>query len=88
MAGGCGVGALGPDPPPAPMLAAPQEERNCTSAFHRRGPLRLLLVDCSPGLERQQEVSHWLGHMGPQFPHLENGLITIRPSSMQALEGF
>lgn len=70
---GCGVGALGPDPPPAPALAAPQEERTCTSAFGRLGRQRILLVECSPGPERQQEVSHWLGHMGPQFPRLENG---------------
>ncbi|XP_014306451.1 15 kDa protein B-like [Myotis lucifugus] len=33
------------------------EERNCTSTFGRRGRLSILLVDCSPGPERQQEDS-------------------------------
>ncbi|EPQ08403.1 15 kDa protein A [Myotis brandtii] len=36
------------------------EERNCTSAFRRRSflsRLSILLVDCSPGPERQQEDS-------------------------------
>ncbi|KAK1332742.1 hypothetical protein QTO34_007425 [Cnephaeus nilssonii] len=31
------------------------EERDCTGASFTRGPLRILMVDCNPGLERQQE---------------------------------
>ncbi|XP_070247237.1 15 kDa protein B-like [Myotis yumanensis] len=33
------------------------EERICKSAFRRRGRQGILLVDCSPGPERQQEDS-------------------------------
>ncbi|XP_036189648.1 neutrophilic granule protein-like isoform X2 [Myotis myotis] len=43
------------------VLPTPRsEERNCMSAFGRLGRLsrqRILLVDCSPGPERQQEDS-------------------------------
>lgn len=41
---------------PAPVLAALQEERNCTGVFAvRRG--RILRVNCRPGPLRQPEVS-------------------------------
>ncbi|XP_006770630.2 PREDICTED: 15 kDa protein B-like [Myotis davidii] len=45
---------------PAPQQCAFRdggEERTCTSAFGRLGRQRFLLVDCSPGPERQQEGS-------------------------------